>query len=158
MNVGECGNELRDWVIGFHLLEQGRLVCPAEGFLIACQLHPHRVYGVGWQHTYVCHYQVVVPIHHHRVGVEVAEQFFGLLAEEHERIALHHEVVVVGVVVFVVERDRVALALAVACEHAAMTIVAVARGECQQGCHHPNEVKYSPHKYSFDSVCNRTRA
>ena len=109
VSVREGGNKLRDGVVGHHAGQHLRFVNPPERVLVAGQLHPDGVYRVGGQHADVSHHHMTVTAQHQAVGHASGKQFFGLLLEQHERIALDDEIIVVGVMVLGIEMQRVCL-------------------------------------------------
>ena len=111
MVVAELRDELRDRVVGHHAGQEVGLACPAKGRTVVGQLHPHRVGIVRRYHVYVGHHEVGTLTHDKGVGRQSADILFGHLADERERVGLHHKVVVVGVVVRREERQGVDLPL-----------------------------------------------
>ena len=43
VDIGEDGDELRDRIVGHHLVKKLRLTSPAEARIFGSQFHPHRV-------------------------------------------------------------------------------------------------------------------
>ena len=128
MGVGEEIDELADGIVGRHRCQQVGLAQPSEGQLVARHLHPDRVDGIRRHRADIGHHKMVaLP---QRDGVDEREHRHGLVAgrnlraedvghghhlvlllENHQRVAAHHEVVALRVVVGGVEGDGVELLL-----------------------------------------------
>ena len=124
MDIGEEIDKLTDGVVGRHFGQKFILVDPSEGKLIARHLDPYRVDGISRHRLDVGHHDALILMERDGVflplltdGLNLYRHHLGyrhvlrLLGHHHQRIARHHEVVVLGIVMGGIERDRVELLL-----------------------------------------------
>lgn len=96
--VGERRDKLRDGVVGYYGGQQSRLLRPTKRVLVFGKLYPYGIRLVVGHDADVGYYEVGMFGHNDTVGSQSAIDFFGLLAEQYERIGLYDEIVVVRVV------------------------------------------------------------
>ena len=107
VGIREGGDKLRDRIVGYHLRQQFRLMCPAECHLIACHLHPHRVDTVVGHDADIGHHQMVVTIHGEGIDGHHTHRLFWLRTHQVKGIGLHHEVEVLRVMMLAGKENRI---------------------------------------------------
>ena len=96
--VGKGRNELRNRVVGHDCGQQFGLARPTELRILRGNLHPDGINRVVGHHAEVGHDEVTAFLDDERVGHQVAGEFLGLLPKQVDRVGLHHEIVVEGIV------------------------------------------------------------
>lgn len=86
---------------------------PSKAVVGRGELHPDGVCRVVGKLTDVGHHYVLVLVDGKRVDRQMRDIFFRLLTDEHDGVALHHEVVAIGVVMGGGEGYGIHLALSV---------------------------------------------
>ena len=149
MGIGEEIDELRDGRIGCDGFQQAVLVYPPHRLLVACHLHPDRVFFIGRHLGNIGHHQTVAPAY----GKGIDGQSVDKLGRMLKRVGLDQKIIVQGVVVSAVEGYGVLLTLGEfpGIRGARTLIVAGTQQEAKQ------QAKNVSHRHSSDNGYNRTQ-
>ena len=157
MCIREGVYKLRYRIIGNYLLHHHMLMHPSEHGAVCSQLHPHGVLGIIRYHPDVGHNKMLVLVDCERVCRQVGYPLLRLLALQHERVAIHHKVVVACVVAVDCTSIRIGNFLYAVIQHDVSVLrFAVATAKRKDHEHHQYDISTFLHTHSSGILCNQT--